>query len=100
MEPLRGLASSRAATGRPWWREQSHGDAMPDAPPLRHDIEYVLAAGRRRRRNRTAGWAIVAVVALAAAIGVPQIAARRPSPPAKPTPKVVTVRSRSAVLSA
>ncbi|WP_433373137.1 hypothetical protein ACQPZX_01255 [Actinoplanes sp. CA-142083] len=60
--------------------------ARAGGPPLRHDVEFVLVAGRRRRRRRTAGLAIVAVVAVAAAIGVPQIVARRPSQPAKPTP--------------
>ncbi|BEL10410.1 hypothetical protein Q0Z83_086010 [Actinoplanes sichuanensis] len=61
-----------------------------DAPPLRHTVDDVLAAGRRRERRRNSGWALAAVVAVAAAIGVPQLAGRHPEPtpppPAATTP--------------
>ncbi len=64
-------------------------DLLQDAPPARYDVHDVLAAGRRRQRRRRAGWAIAAVVAVAAAIGVPQIVARSaPKAPASPAPEL------------
>jgi hypothetical protein len=68
-------------------------EAKAGAPPLRYDVDFVWLAGRRRRRRRNAGWAIAAVVAVAAAIGVPQILTRRPDRPEPlklPAPVVVT----------
>lgn len=65
-------------------------EAKADAPPLRYDVDDVVAAGRRLRRRRTAGWAIAAVVAVAAAIGVPQIVTRGSARHIQPAPPVVT----------
>ncbi|GAA2617896.1 hypothetical protein [Paractinoplanes durhamensis] len=68
-------------------------EARTGAPPPRYDVDYVWLAGRRRRRRRNAGWTIAAVVAVAAAIGVPQIVARRsddPQPLKLPAPVVIT----------
>jgi len=48
-------------------------EAKADAPPPRYDVEDAVAAGRRLQRRRRAGVAVAAVVAVAAAIGVPQI---------------------------
>jgi hypothetical protein len=59
-----------------------------DAPPLRHSVDDVLAVGRRKVRRRNSGWALAAVVAVAAAIGVPQMAGRRPEP--SPPPPAAT----------
>lgn len=66
-------------------------EAKEDGPPARFDIEDVVVAGRRLRRRRATGWAaLVAAVAVAAVIGVPQIVAHpegsRPLLPAAPTP--------------
>ena len=65
-------------------------EAKADAPPQRLGIDDVVAAGRTRRRRRNSGWAVTAVVAVAAAIGVPQILARpdtrKPVLPAEPSP--------------
>ena len=59
--------------------------ARTDAPPLRYDVDDMVAAGRARQRRRNTGWAIAAVVAVATAIGVPQIVARPDgAPPALP----------------
>lgn len=61
-----------------------------DAPPLRHSVDDVLTAGRRRVRRRNSGWVAAAVIAVTAAIGVPQLVARHPEPtpppPAATTP--------------
>ncbi|MBM2617935.1 hypothetical protein JIG36_20465 [Actinoplanes sp. LDG1-06] len=75
-------------------------EAAQGAPPLRHDAESVLQVGRRRQRRRHAGWAIAAVVAVTAAIGVPQIARRGPSHPVTPppTPVVITTPVKGALL--
>jgi hypothetical protein len=56
-------------------------DARADAPPMRRDVDDMVAAGRNRLRRRNAGWAIAAVVAVATAIGVPQIVTRPPAVP-------------------
>jgi hypothetical protein len=61
-------------------------EAKADPPPARYGVDDVLSAGRRRQRRRGAGWAIVAVVAVAAAIGVPQILTRWPAPTIEPAP--------------
>ncbi|MGK5680309.1 hypothetical protein [Actinoplanes sp. URMC 104] len=53
-----------------------------DAPPARYTVDDFVAAGRRRKRLRNAGWGAVAVVAVVAAIGVPQTLTRRASEPA------------------
>ncbi|GAA0437035.1 hypothetical protein Aca07nite_45590 [Actinoplanes capillaceus] len=55
-------------------------EAKVDAPPPRYDVDHVVAAGRRRVRRRNSGWALAAVVAVATAIGVPQIATRDSAP--------------------
>ncbi|SNY67928.1 hypothetical protein [Paractinoplanes atraurantiacus] len=47
--------------------------ARQDAPPLRHTVDDVVIAGKRRTTRRNFGWASVAAVAVAAAIGVPQL---------------------------
>ncbi|MEU4419445.1 hypothetical protein AB0F81_02395 [Actinoplanes sp. NPDC024001] len=69
-------------------------EAKVEGPPLRYDVDDVVAAGRSRRRRRNSGWALAAVVAVAASIGVPQILARpqtRPSIlPAVPSPTAAT----------
>ncbi len=59
---------------------------------LLDDADPVLGAGRRRLRRRNVGWAIAAVVAVAAAIGVPQILARGPAQAVIPSsiPGVIT----------
>ena len=36
-------------------------EAKADAPPLRLDVEDVVAAGRTRRRRRNTGWVLAAV---------------------------------------
>lgn len=51
-------------------------EAKSDPPPARYGVDDVVAAGRRQLRRRNAGLAVAAVVAVAAAIGVPQIASR------------------------
>lgn len=48
-------------------------EAKGDAPPLRLDVDDVVAAGRTRRRRRNVGWTLAAVVAVAATIMVPRI---------------------------
>ena len=50
-------------------------EARADAPPARYDVEDAVRAGRRHRRRRQAGWGALAAVAVAAAIGVPQLTA-------------------------
>ncbi|WP_433828008.1 hypothetical protein ACQP2E_01005 [Actinoplanes sp. CA-015351] len=68
-------------------------EAKADAPPTRLAVDDLVNAGRRRLRRRNAGWAITAVVAVATAIGVPQILTRPAALPAvTPTvPVPVTV---------
>ncbi|GAA0521741.1 hypothetical protein Ade02nite_63960 [Paractinoplanes deccanensis] len=51
-----------------------------DAPPLRHSVDDVVAAGKSRTRRRAAGWTSLAVVAVVAAIGVPQAVLHRAGP--------------------
>ncbi|GGN69749.1 hypothetical protein GCM10010112_35550 [Actinoplanes lobatus] len=64
-------------------------EAKVDAPPPRYDVDHVVAAGRRRVRQRNSGWALAAVVAVATAIGVPQIVTRGPAPnPPQPAASV------------
>lgn len=58
--------------------------AKAGAPPARLDVNDLVAAGRRRQRRRSTGWAIAAVVAVAIAIGVPQIVTRSSAPPPAP----------------
>jgi hypothetical protein len=65
-------------------------DAAADPPPPRLDVDDVVAAGRRRQHRRNGGWALVAAVAVAAAIGVPQIA--RP-PAGDPAPAAMATSS-------
>ncbi|MBO3740877.1 hypothetical protein [Actinoplanes flavus] len=60
-------------------------EAKVDGPPPRYDVDHVVAAGRRRVRRRNSEWAFAAVVAVAAAIGVPQVVTRGPAP-APPQP--------------
>jgi hypothetical protein len=72
--------------------------AAADAPPARYDVEDAIAAGRRLRRRRNTGWAIAAVVAVATAIGVPQIVTRgseRPIPPVVTTTTTPAAQPRS-----
>ncbi|MCO8268972.1 hypothetical protein M1L60_00040 [Actinoplanes sp. TRM 88003] len=57
-----------------------------DAPAARYTVDDVVAAGRRRRRRRNTGWAIAALLAVFAAVGVPQLVARPSVPPATPPP--------------
>ncbi|MEU8240531.1 hypothetical protein AB0C07_19995 [Actinoplanes missouriensis] len=59
-------------------------DARADAPPMRLDVDDMVRAGKRRVRRRNTGWALAAVVAVAAAIGVPQFVARPAAQPAGP----------------
>ncbi|MBL7260891.1 hypothetical protein [Paractinoplanes lichenicola] len=75
-------------------------EAAQGAPPLRHDADSVLRAGRGRKRRRNAGWAIAAVVAVTAAIGVPQLVRREQAHPVTPAPvpTVVTTPARGAVI--
>ncbi|MEU4694594.1 hypothetical protein [Actinoplanes sp. NPDC023714] len=56
-------------------------EARADAPPMRLDVDQLVRAGKRRHRRRNAGWAIAAVAAVAAAIGVPQILTRQSAQP-------------------
>lgn len=65
-------------------------EARADAPSPRYDVDDAVAAGRRLRRRRTAGWSIAAAVAVAAAIGVPQIVTRGPARRIAPAPPVAT----------
>ncbi|WP_328464339.1 hypothetical protein OHA21_40520 [Actinoplanes sp. NBC_00393] len=69
-------------------------EAKVEAPPLKYDVDDVVAAGRSRRRRRNSGWALAAVVAVAASIGVPQLLARpeaRPAiVPAVPSPSATS----------
>ncbi|GAB2614007.1 hypothetical protein Aab01nite_70470 [Paractinoplanes abujensis] len=75
-------------------------EAARGAPPLRHDADSVLRAGRGRKRRRNASWAIAAVVAVTAAIGVPQLARREQAHPVTPAPvpTVVTTPARGALI--
>ena len=69
--------------------------AKSDPPPLRYSVEDAVAAGRKRQRRLRAAWtgagSAAAVVAVIAAIAVPQIVADgRPAqvvPAASQTPK-------------
>ncbi|GAB2613996.1 hypothetical protein Aab01nite_70450 [Paractinoplanes abujensis] len=61
-------------------------DLLEGAPPARYTVDDFVAAGRRRKRRRNAGWAIAAVVAVAIAIGVPQILTRPQAHPVTPAP--------------
>ncbi|MEU4238940.1 hypothetical protein [Actinoplanes sp. NPDC026619] len=67
-------------------------DVRAEAPPARYDVEDAVLAGKRLRRRRRTGVAALAVVAVAAAIGVPQLTglASGPSPslPAEPSPSI------------
>lgn len=68
--------------------------ATSDAPPLRTDVETIVAAGRRRRRNRrlsigAAALAVLAVTAIAVPIGrsfstVPRLTAPAATPASVP----------------
>jgi hypothetical protein len=57
-----------------------------DPPAGRYTVDDVVAAGRRRKRRRNTGWAIAALLAVFAAIGVPQLVARPSVPPVTPLP--------------
>lgn len=60
-----------------------------DAPAARYTVDDFVAAGRRRKRRRNSGWAVAAVLAVAVAIGVPQIVARPHTPqPINPAPSM------------
>lgn len=52
-------------------------EAKSDPPPLRYSVEDAVTAGRKRQRRLRAAWtgagSVAAVVAVAAAIAVPQI---------------------------
>ncbi|MBL7260893.1 hypothetical protein [Paractinoplanes lichenicola] len=61
-------------------------DLLEGAPPARYTVDDFVTAGRRRKRRRNAGWAIAAVVAVAIAIGVPQILTRQQTHPVTPEP--------------
>ncbi|GAA2617908.1 hypothetical protein [Paractinoplanes durhamensis] len=67
-------------------------DVRVDAPPARYDADDAVLAGKRLRRRRRGGMTVAAVVAVAVAIGVPQLAGRAadplPSLPAAPTPSI------------
>ncbi|GIM92941.1 hypothetical protein [Paractinoplanes toevensis] len=67
-------------------------ELLENAPPARYDVEDAVRAGRRLRRRRRTGVVIAAVVAVSAAIGVPQLTSRAagpsPSLPAGPSPSV------------
>ncbi|MFF5080748.1 hypothetical protein ACFY36_27150 [Actinoplanes sp. NPDC000266] len=67
--------------------------AWQDAPPLRHTVDDVVTAGKRRTRRRNLGWASVAAAAVAVAIGVPQILTSRD---AEPMPLLVAPATTSA----
>ena len=59
-------------------------EATAGAPPARYDVEDAVTAGRRLQRRRNTGWAVAAVVAVAVAVGVPQVATRHAAPPVQP----------------
>ncbi|MEU4155551.1 hypothetical protein [Actinoplanes sp. NPDC026670] len=61
-------------------------EAETDPPPPRYGVDDVVALGRRRMRRRNSVWALAAVVAVTAAIGVPQIVTRRADAPPVVTP--------------
>jgi hypothetical protein len=62
-------------------------EATSEAPKARYGVDDVVRAGQRRLKRRQAGWAVAAVVAVAATIGVPQILTPRAAPlPAAPSP--------------
>ncbi|GIE89505.1 hypothetical protein [Actinoplanes regularis] len=69
-------------------------EAKADAPPMRYDVDDVVAAGRRRRYRRTATWAVAVAVVVATA-GVALVVPRGPA--AVPTPPVATSPAPSAV---
>ncbi|GLY05786.1 MULTISPECIES: hypothetical protein [Actinoplanes] len=79
-------------------------DARTEAPPMGFDVNDLVTAGKRRQMRRTTGWALAAVVAVATAIGVPQIATRastepalpaaKPSPTATPSPSVTPATAK------
>jgi hypothetical protein len=58
-------------------------NARAETPPARYDLDDVVAAGRRRQRRRATGWATATSVAVAAAIGLPQVV----TPSAAPAPR-------------
>ncbi|XVV12991.1 hypothetical protein ACQP2X_01145 [Actinoplanes sp. CA-131856] len=74
--------------------------ARQDAPPLRHSVDDVVSAGKRRKIRRNAGWASVVAVAVAAAIGVPQALTPRAVEPAPPPAAPATVTSAPPVVAA
>ena len=65
--------------------------AHSTAPAARYTVDDFVVAGRRRKRRRNAGWAVAAVVAVAVAVGIPQVLLRHddagplPATPAPPT---------------
>ncbi|MFC7529401.1 hypothetical protein [Actinoplanes sp. GCM10030250] len=48
-------------------------EARKGGPPPRFDVDDMVAAGQRRVRRRTTEWGFAALVAVALAIGVPQV---------------------------
>ena len=61
-------------------------ELLDDAPPAGFDVDDAVRAGKRLRFRRRAGVVIAAVVAVAAAIGVPQALSRRAAEPLPATP--------------
>lgn len=65
-------------------------EAKSDAPPMRYDVDDMVAAGRRRKTRRTATWAVAVAVVVATA-GVALVVPRGPA--AVPTPPVASPTS-------
>ncbi len=65
-------------------------EAKSGAPPMRYDIDDVVAAGRQRKHRRTATWAVATAVVVATA-GVALVVPRGPA--AVPTPPVASPTS-------
>jgi hypothetical protein len=65
-------------------------ESVPSAPPMKHTAQSLLAAGaraRRRRRLAAAGMSLLAVAAIVAVRGAPQVLARpEPATQAAATP--------------
>ncbi len=60
-------------------------EAQAAPPPLRHGVDDVVRAGRRRRQRRRVGWSASAALAVAVAVVAPQLVTRpAASPPAAP----------------
>ena len=56
-------------------------EAQAGPPPLRHGVDDVVRAGRRRRQRRRVGWSVSAALAVAVAVVAPQLLTRPAAPP-------------------